>query len=49
MPPSANTGLPAGAPTTCRALPESESVPYSMQDTQPSTSVPSKAIWRSRM
>lgn len=24
-------------------------LPYNMQDTQPSTSVPSKAIWRSRM
>lgn len=37
------------APTTCKALPESESVSYSMQDTQPSTSVPSNASWRRRM
>lgn len=49
MPPSANTALPAGARRTCKTFAEAGRASYSMQDTQPSTSVPSNASWRNRM
>ena len=45
--PRAQNGAGAGFPTP--APPDKRAQRHSMQDTQPSTAVPSRAIWRRRM